>query len=284
MAKVLFIVNPKAGTKRTRDSVLSAMDNCTHDWSMVRTEYPGHATELASETDADIVVAVGGDGTVNEVARGLVNTEKALGIIPCGSGNGLALHLGVSRNPSRAVSIVNKAKIISVDSATIDGQPFFCTCGVGLDAEVSVKFANAGSRGLKTYVEQTFNIFSNYQPCRYTLIFDGKTVKHNAVLITVANANQWGNNTKIAPHASLTDGFLEITVIKSFPKIVTGELVAALLVGAIDKSRYVKSYKAKEIKILRDSKGPGHADGDPVNPGEEINISIVPSSLKVVIP
>lgn len=284
MAKVLFIVNPKAGTKRSKDSVLAALNGCIHDWSMVRTEYPGHATELAAASDADIVVAVGGDGTVNEVARALVNTDKVLGIIPCGSGNGLALHLGIKRSPARAVDIINNAKIIPVDTATIDGHPFFCTCGVGLDAEVSRNFAEAGNRGLKTYVEQSINTYVKYKPCRYTLCFDGRSLKHNALLITVANANQWGNNAKIAPNASLTDGLLEITVIKSFPKIGTPELLAALLVGAIDKSRFVKSYKARDIKILRDSKGPGHADGDPINPGEEINISVIPSSLKVIVP
>lgn len=284
MAKVLFIINPKAGTKRSKDSVLAALNGCIHDWSAVWTEYPGHATELAAASDADIVVAVGGDGTVNEVARALVNSDKVLGIIPCGSGNGLALHLGIKRSPARAVDIINNAKIIPVDTATIDGHPFFCTCGVGLDAEVSRNFAKAGNRGLKTYVEQSINTYARYKPCKYILDFDGKTVKHSALLITVANANQWGNNAKIAPNASLTDGLLEITVIKSFPKIGTPELLAALLVGAIDKSRFVKSYKAREIKILRDSEGPGHADGDPINPGEEINISVIPSSLKVIIP
>lgn len=284
MTKALFIVNPKAGGRKKAD-VLAAIAGCTHQWEIVETRYPGHATEIAASADADIVVAVGGDGTVNEVAKGLIGCEnKAMGIIPCGSGDGLARHLKISRIPAWAVKTINKANIISIDTATLDGTPFFVTCGVGFDAEVSNRFASARTRGLKTYIEKILQTVIDYTPSKYKLILDGKEVEHNALLITVGNANQWGNNGKIAPRASLQDGLLEVTVIVPFPMILVPELVTALFLGNIDKSHFVYAYKAKDIKIIRDSEGPGHIDGDPVSPGKEISVSVNPASLRIVAP
>ena len=200
---VLFIVNPISGTtdkKRIVALIPKYLSDERFDVHVAYTDHSGHAAELASEAVADgtdVVVAVGGDGTVNEVARSLVHSRTALGIIPCGSGNGLARHLYIPMNPEGAMQVLADCQIKSLDYGIINGTPFFCTCGVGFDAFVSSKFAKSGRRGLLTYIENTLKEGLKYQPDTYEMEIDGEKKQFKAFLIACANASQYGNDALI---------------------------------------------------------------------------------------
>ena len=285
MKTVLFIVNPKAGKGRNLDldnMARQILDSRCFKWSVAWTQYAGHAEILAREADTDIVVAVGGDGTVNEVARGLVGSDKALGIIPCGSGNGLAFHCGISADPKKAMNLIVSGTVHQMDYGTICGHPFFCTCGVGMDAEVSSVFASGTKRGLWSYVKDTVQQIRNYEPALYRIETESQTLELRASLITVANANQWGNNARIAPCASTTDGVFDITIVKPFSFLAAAPLAFELFSGSIDKDRRVMSLKARKVSIVRDNPGWAHFDGDPVMLGEFVAIELFPAKLNII--
>lgn len=288
MEKILFIVNPIAGGKDKKailDKVTGSLDNDRFSHEIRYTEYAGHACSIAKETDADIVVAIGGDGTQNEVARGLVGSDKRMGIIPCGSGDGLALHLGISRNPEKAARVINEGKVVTIDHGTVNGRPFFCTTGMGIDALVSWKFANAGSRGLKTYIRESVKTWFGFSPDNYRITVDGKQRWDGpATLVTVGNANQWGNNARITPLASIDDGLLSVTIVAPFHTWAFPGLLIRLMNGTAHKSCYTTCINGKEIRIERDHQGPVHFDGDPYSEGKSIEIKIVPQALKVIVP
>ena len=279
---VLYIVNPIAGKKGRKQRILSQLKASGAD--IVYTEYAGHATELARSSIADVVVAVGGDGTLNEVARGLVGTEKILGLMPCGSGDGLARHLGIRGSFRHMSDVIGQGRIQTLDYAIINGRPFFSVSGVGLDAIVSERFAKAGKRGLWTYVEQAVKTWRGFAPERYTITIDGRTLEREAVLITVANSNQWGNGAKITPLARTDDGLLDITIISMFRTIDIPVLALRLMTGTIHKSRYAECLQGKEISIKRSGDGPAHCDGDYMECGNVLDISIRPETLRVLVP
>ena len=222
MKKLIFIVNPISGTQ-SKELILNLLDEKIdkekYTWDVVYTKRAGHAIEIAAqaaEMKTDVVVAIGGDGTINEIGRSLVHTETALGIIPCGSGNGLARHLHIPMEPKKALEIINDGICDIIDYGKINGTDFFCTCGVGFDAFVSLKFANAGKRGLLTYLEKTLQESLTYQPETYELETEDGTYKYKAFLIACGNASQYGNNAYIAPQATLTDGLLDVTILEPF--------------------------------------------------------------------
>ena len=198
--KVVFIVNPHSGFYRiipVKYYIQRLVDTDTIQYYVVMTEYAGHAEKIArlsAENGADIVVAVGGDGTVNEVGRGLIGTETVMGLLPCGSGNGLARHLGIPTDTAKAIKLINKPHIIKIDYGLINNHPFFCTCGVGFDAQVSMKFAQGKTRGLASYIDKTLREFLKYRNERYQLITEESSQAVDAFIVTCANADQWGNN------------------------------------------------------------------------------------------
>ena len=267
MKRITFIVNPVSGGKDKR-KVLAAidryLDRSAFSYEVRETGKAGDATAWARSCDADIVVAVGGDGTVSEVATGLLGTGKALGIIPCGSGDGLALHLGISRNPAKAVRALNAGRIARIDAARLDGRPFFCTAGVGLDADVAWDFARSPKRGLGTYISTAWGLWKHGDRAhRYRVTTDAGTWSGPAVIITVGNANQWGNEARIVPKASLRDGLLDVTVVEPFSTWEIPFLAAQLMTGKADASRRVRSFRSARVQISRDHPGPAHCDGDP---------------------
>lgn len=278
---MLFIVNPISGKKR-KSRIIAHLQN--KGYKVVCTEYAGHAEVLAREAAEKVVVAVGGDGTVNEVARGILGSDKALGIIPCGSGDGLALHLGISRYYRTALRAIEHGNIESIDSGTINGRPFFSVCGVGFDAVVSERFANSGKRGLLNYIEQGLRTWKEYIPEKYLIDIDGKQWENNAALITVGNSSQWGNNAQIAPLADISDGMLDITIVDMFHTLEMPELGYLLMTGRLDRNRNVHCHRGRHITIRRKVTGPAHADGDWFNAGTELEIKVLPGSLKVIIP
>lgn len=251
---------------------------------MVYTNGPGHATQLAAETDAEVVVAIGGDGTVDEVAKGILGTSKTLGIIPCGSGDGLAFHLHLSRNVKTALKIINEGYSTIIDHATINGTPFFCTCGVGVDAVVSQQFAMGGRRGLPAYIDQTVRTWFKFKPETYTIEMDNTTIITKAMLVTVGNANQWGNKILITPHASLTDGLLDVTILEPMSLAEIPIFATQLIDGGVNRNPRVKNFKCTSVKIKRESQGAAHYDGEATTLGKEIDVKIVPAAIKVIVP
>lgn len=287
MQHVLFIVNPIAGRRRKgplERLIPRYLDPERFAWSLVCTEYPGHAHELARQTDADTVIAVGGDGTVNEIASALAGTDKTLGILPCGSGDGLARHLRISRRFGQALQTVNGYRVRTIDHALMNGRPFFCTCGVGLDAVVSEEFARAGTRGLPTYIAKTIGSWHRFVPETYELEIDGTPIRTCAVLVTAGNANQWGNGSFITPLASLTDGLLDVTVLRPFSNLEIPDIAARIFTRRIDRSAHVDCYRCKRLVIRREHDGAAHMDGDPCRPGRDIDIRIADDKLRIIVP
>ena len=288
MQSIDFIVNPISGGKdksRIIKTIERSLDWNRYEPHILTTQHAGHGLELARESKADVVVAVGGDGTVSEVAKGLVGSTKALGIIPCGSGDGLALHLGISRNPAKAVRTLNAACLARIDAARLDGRPFFCSAGVGLDADVAFAFARSSRRGLFTYVSTAWHLWMHGDRARrYVVETDTETWSGPAVIITVGNANQWGNEARIVPNASLQDGLLDVTVVEPFATWEIPALAARLMTGKADTSRHVRSFRSARVHIRRDHPAPAHCDGDPFEAGVGMSFEIDPDALDVVIP
>lgn len=289
MKKVLFIVNPISGTAdKTHivDLIPKYMDNRFYDVEVRYTDHRGHAAELAREAannGLDVVVAVGGDGTVNEVARSLVHTETALGIIPCGSGNGLARHLYIPMNPDGALQVLADCQIRTLDYGRVNGTPFFCTCGVGFDAFVSDKFAKSGRRGLLTYIENTLREGVKYRPEVYDVEIDGVKLTFEAFLIACANANQYGNNVYIAPQASMSDGLMDVTIMEPFNILEAPQIAIQLFNKQIESNSKIHSYRCKRLVIHRASAGVIHFDGDPKEDAADVCVEMIPNDVKMVV-
>ena len=288
--KIVFVYNPTSGTIRlipVIPIIERFVNRDLYDFSIVSTQYRGHATELARQYAAqnyDAVIAVGGDGTVNEVGCGLIGTNTALGIIPCGSGNGLARHLGISMDPFKAVKWLDKSIFSEIDYGMIEDHPFFCTCGVGFDAKVTDTFSKAGTRGVLTYMESILKEIATYKDKTYKLSFDNSSETFDCFIVTCANAEQWGNNAFIAPTASLRDGLMDVVVIHPFTPLDAPLLAFQLFNKLIDRNPKVTVRRCAQMTITRDSEGPAHYDGEPVTLGKEIHVRMIKGGLKVLIP
>lgn len=251
------------------------------------TESVGHAKTLtleAMENDVDCVIAVGGDGTVNEIARNLLYTDVILGIIPKGSGNGLARELNIPMDTKSAVDVIFSGHTTVIDACKANERLFFCTCGVGFDAAVSKKFAREKRRGSLTYVKDVVANCLKYEPEVYELNVDHHSIREKAFLITCANAAQYGNNVFIAPNADINDGKIDITILSPFNAFDIGPLALQLFTKTIDKNSKIKTIRAKEAQIVRQKAGIMHVDGEPVMEPEEINISVINSAIHIFTP
>lgn len=290
MKEIVFIINPISGTQ-DKSTILRLMnesiDKKQYNPQVIYTERAGHATEIAreaAEKGVDVVVAVGGDGTVNEVGRSLIHTQTALGIIPCGSGNGLARHLEIPLDIRGAIEVLNANNMEQIDYGKINDIPFFCTCGVGFDAFVSLKFANSGKRGLMSYLEKTLQESLSYKPETYELETPDGTVKHKAFLIACANASQYGNNAYIAPQARLTDGLLDVTILEPFTVLDVPSLSFQLFNKTIDQNSRIKTFKCSKLCIHRHEEGVAHFDGDPIITQKDVNVEIIQKGLSILVP
>lgn len=289
MKHIVFITNPISGTiskARIPELVEAHLDHERFSYEFVQTQYAGHATVLAQEAverKSDIVCAIGGDGTVNEVGRALVGTSSAMAILPCGSGNGLARHLMLPMDLKRCIDIINKDKVERLDSGLINGHPFFCTCGMGFDAFISLKFAEAGKRGLITYVENVLREALSYKPETYEIEDEMGSKHYKALLISVANASQYGNNAYIAPQASMSDGLLDVIIMQPFSIIEAPQVALELLNKTLNKNMNIQSFQARHIHIHRKQPGLIHYDGDPLMSEADVDISINPKSISLVV-
>jgi diacylglycerol kinase (ATP) len=285
--KTLFLVNARSGVSRQRD--LAPLIRESWEWeheivSCGSKEALDDVIRSAAANGVRIVYAVGGDGTVHEVAKRLVNTDLSLGILPTGSGNGLARHLGLPLELRASLRACNALRIETIDTATVNGIPFVNTMGIGFDAWVADAFARAGARGLRTYVRVGLRGLARYAPEEYELTIDGETTRRRAFVIAVANASQYGNNARIAPLASVRDGLLDVTLIEHASLLRIPILAARLFAGNLHRARGVSTFRGRRITITRRAAGPAHLDGEPLTMPESLTIEIVPRSLRVVVP
>ena len=271
--KVQAIINPISGvgSKRKIPKMIEGIcskKNCSLNISF--TEYAGHASELtrqAIEEGAEYILAVGGDGTVNEIARAMIHSNAILGIIPKGSGNGLARELHIPMDVKRAIDLIAKGHVTTIDCCRANGQVFFCTCGVGFDAAVSQK-----------------EEYLSYKPEPYELVVDNQTIKEKAFLVACANASQYGNNAFIAPHANIQDGRMDVTILSPFMPLDIAPLAIQLFTKQIDRNSKIKTMKAQQVTIIRQHPGVMHLDGEPIMADRRIDITVEPQALHVLTP
>ncbi len=282
-------MNPISGTAEKAaipGMIKKFLDHNKFDAEIRMTEYAGHASMIAGEAKdkgTDIVVAVGGDGTVNEVARAIVHSSTALGIIPCGSGNGLARHLLLPMNIKKSIEMINACEIHKLDYGTINEHPFFCTCGMGFDAFISQKFAESGKRGPMNYAENIIRTGISYEPETYEIIDENGTAQCEAFLISCANASQYGNNAYIAPQATMSDGLLDVIIIKPSDMLGSAQISLEMFNKTLDLNDNVKTFKCKELHVRRAKPGVIHFDGDPVMAEEDIFIKIHEDGINIIV-
>lgn len=288
--KLYLIINPISGTKSKKgldSKLVDRLEKAGFDVTVGFTGGPGDATEMARQAAAegyDGVLACGGDGTINETAKGLLGTGVPLGILPAGSGNGLARHLGIPVDARAACDIVAKRCVRDCDYGDVNGNPFFCTFGIGFDAAVSDRFAASPKRGRMTYVKSALHEFRHYNPLDYRILADDEEIDMKAFLITVANANQYGNNAYIAPDASVTDGKLNLVIVPRITKMGTLPLGIRLMSGTLDKSKKLVHRRVNKVVIERAESGPAHLDGEPFgNAGKHIEINCHPGQLAIFV-
>ncbi len=286
---ITFIINPKSGTQskdEIPDLIEDLIDHTCFKYEVCFTQYAGNAAELAqrcAQQGDDIVVAVGGDGTVNEVARSLVHTKTALGIIPCGSGNGLARHLCIPMDIRKAITIINNCQIEAFDYGVINGLPFFCTCGMGFDAFISLKFAEAGKRGPVTYVENVLKEGLKYKPETYEIADGSGTNRYKAFLIACANASQYGNNAYIAPGATMKDGKMDVIIMEPFDALDAPQIAADLFMKTLGNNSKIKTFRTEHLMIHRQQPGAIHYDGDPIVTDTDIDVHIEHLGINIVV-
>lgn len=286
---VLFIINPIAGTKNKTGIPKLISDNLDlsqFDYELEYSKKPGHARTLAkagAERGFKIIVAVGGDGTVNEVAGAVMHTEVVLAIIPHGSGNGLARTMGIPMNTVKAIRLINKNNTTVIDAGEANANPFFCTTGIGFDAHIGKLFAQSTSRGLKTYVNGVLGQFISYKPLNYQIAFNGNKVERKAFLITLANAGQWGNNVYISPEADLRDGQLDMCIMKPFKAYQAVGLVWRILTRSMHKSSLVEIIRVGEVEIENPQADCYHFDGEHRDLAGPLKIKVIPSCLRLIV-
>jgi diacylglycerol kinase (ATP) len=287
--KILFIVNPISGGKSKTfiPSIIDRyLDHQKYDAHIIFSERIGHAfllTKNAIENSIDIVTSVGGDGTINEVASAMALSGKVMGIIPCGSGNGLARTLKIPLNHIDAIKKINRANTLSIDCGVLNDKKFFNMAGFGFDAHISALFAKDKTRGLKGYIKSTLKEIYRYQPQNYRLEIDGKTFEQKAFMLSIANSSQFGNNVHISPKALVTDGLLDVCLVKPFALYKFPDLGFRMLNKSIHKSAYITIIKGKHIKIWREKPGAVHLDGEPFMMPANITIDVKPLSLNLIV-
>lgn len=290
MKHLVFIINPRSGVERQKaiqQAIDDRLDKEQFTYEIVHTQYAKHGTELAKEAadkGAYAVVAVGGDGSVNDIVAGLIGTGTALAIIPKGSGNGMARTMDIPLKEHAAIDIINKGNTIMMDIGYANDRPFISNAGVAFDALISKKFAKSVRRGFAIYSWLVTRYMWTYKEWEWTLTIDGKELKEKAFIISVANGKQFGYNFQIAPGASWTDGLFDIVVIKKFPKLLGGALVLRAMNGTITDSPFVEHFQGKEVTVSHPKLKLMQTDGDAHDCASEIKFRIDKGAQKVIVP
>jgi diacylglycerol kinase (ATP) len=288
--EIVFIMNPISGTRkkeRVPQLAEELLDSSLYKHTFALTERPLHATELAraaAEAGAAAVIAVGGDGTVNEVAAGLMHSKTSLGIIPFGSGNGLARHLGIPISTVESLKLINALHTTIIDGALANGRPFFCTAGLGFDAHIGKLFAGAGQRGFGSYIRLTLQEYFNFSPQRFSLEVDGRKFRRKLFVVSLANAGQYGNNAYISPEADIQDGKIDLCLLKPFPAVQALPMGMRLFQRSIHESSYMEIIKAEHIIIKSPKSDSMHLDGEFLAFDGVLEVKVVPKCLQVIVP
>ncbi|RYY96578.1 MAG: diacylglycerol kinase [Chitinophagaceae bacterium] len=298
MRHFAYIINPISGTRSKKDlpdyvaaRTKEAGFGCTVYASPKDGDYSAIERQLLAQASTDIVIA-GGDGTINAAVGALRHLNLPFGIIPCGSGNGLALSAGLSKKPRPALDIILSAKPSPVDAYTVNGRFACMLCGLGLDAKVAHDFANAGTRGLMTYIEKSIANFFTAKPYPFTLEAGEARYPVEAFFISIANSNQFGNNVTIAPKASLSDGLLDVVVLAKQNKLSLVLQAARQCLGFIRPRELttlrsgasVLYLQAPAIRIHNPEGAHLHIDGDPVETAPLLNIEVIPHAFQLLMP
>jgi len=289
--KVRFIFNPHSGSNRRnpilRDRAAEFLAHTGWDGRVVSTERPRHATELARaavDDGCELVVAIGGDGTMNEVASALVNTPAAFGLIPCGSGNGLGRHLGIPQAGHGAFRALRDGRIEVIDAGKVNSHLFFCAAGAGFEALIASRFALLKSRGFAGYLRESAKAWWTYQPEHYTIHHERGTDSVEAFTLAIANSSQYGNNAYIAPDASVSDGMLDVVSVPNVNVFRAVPMVVRLFHGSINRVPEVRHFQGNRFVIERARAGWMHTDGEPRAETARIEVSVLPRSLRVMVP
>jgi YegS/Rv2252/BmrU family lipid kinase len=291
--KVIFILNPVSGflglRRRKVESVIKTYIKKEHLFGEIwHSKYAGHTTELvkkAVDERVKTVVIAGGDGSINEAARSLVYTDTALGIIPCGSGNGLANHLKISFSIKKALQVIKESHIKAADTIKINDQYAFSLAGIGLDAMIAERYHLAKQRGFLAYIRSSFIEYVTHTPETITIKADKMKIEEKCLCLVFANSNQFGYNFRIAPQADLFDGYMDVVIVKQIPFISAPLSSLQIWTGNADKCLYISSFKAKKVSITREYEdGIMNIDGDPFKSGQHIDVEVLPASLKLIVP
>jgi diacylglycerol kinase (ATP) len=292
MQQVRFIINPRSGQQdfeRVERWIHDLVDTTRFDIDICRTQFGGHATELAREAAQagyDMVVAVGGDGSVSEVMAGLVGTKTVLGIVPAGSGNGFSMYLGWGRNAQKALRLLGKkTSILQIDTGLMNGKPFINLAGIGLEAVVAQRLRSMTKRGFQAYFKATVSTIFTYKYKKYHITIDDKTIAREALSVTIANAPMYGYNFVIAPLAKLNDGELEVMIIKKAPIWKYLISLPKMLTQSFHKAIVVERLHGKKITIecIEDDYGQFDGEGFPLTT-QRVEFGIRPNSLLVLVP
>ena len=291
--KIVFIINPHAGIghyKRVVRLLKKRLDFSKYEYEVVLTQYRGHghilATQLAENNQTDIIIAVGGDGTINEIARALVGKNVVMGCIPTGSGNGLAHHLRIPSRISKAIQLINNGFVLPIDTLQINNKICISIAGLGFDGLVAELFDKSSRRGFFPYLHYVTTSYASYTPQTYFIEEKGKEKEeHEAMLVSIANSSQWGYNVKISPQASMVDGFADICLVKKPNFFMIPFSTTALLTGNLHKhKKAVQIYRLSECTIYtkEGTTQPCHIDGDPIERQNKITMKVLPKSLQII--
>jgi diacylglycerol kinase (ATP) len=284
--KTRFIVNARSGAADHALPLVRAFAT-RHGAELMLTEHPGHGTELAAQAIADgceRIVAVGGDGTMNEVASALVGTSATLGLVPCGSGDGLGRHLRIHGPVEHALRVLDEGEPRLIDSGTADGHPFFTAAGMGFEAEIGQRFNQLRKRGFLRYLTTSFAAWRRYESQHYKIIHAGGEVQVHAFTLAVANSDQYGNDVRIAPRARVDDGRLNLTAIPPMTILNGMPLAWRLFGGTIDSAAGVVALNGTRFTVEREHPGLLHTDGELHDAGRSVAFIVKPASLRIIAP
>jgi YegS/Rv2252/BmrU family lipid kinase len=285
--KALFIVNERSGRRRDLDigALLRASFHGTFEMLPCGRKEDLDAIVDRAEAEAfDVVYAVGGDGTVHETAKRLIGRKPALGILPTGSGNGFARHIGLPIDLAASLQSCRGGRIVTIDTAEVNGNPFLGVMGIGFDAVIADRFAASTTRGLETYVKEGLSAFAHFQAEDYEVTVNGQTIRQKAFVIAVANSGQYGNNARVAPLASLRDGLVDVVIVNDTSLIGAALLLARLFSGTFNRSDSVTTLQTGEVLIRRPREGVAHLDGEPCTLPAELHVRVRPQSLRLLVP
>lgn len=289
--RIRFIVNPRSGHVMRKPEVIARIrrliDKHHLDAEITPTARPRHAGELARRAVDDgcsLVVAVGGDGTMNEVAAALRDTPAVLGLLPCGSGNGLGRHLGIRAADDQAFDTLLHGRIRTIDSGTVNELPFFNTMGLGFDVEIARRFNHLSRRGLPAYVATTLLAWREYSPDQYVIQWDSGRTETAAFLVSIANSDQYGNDCFIAPGATVDDGCLDLTVLRRVHLFNAAPLTLQLFLRALQEGADILRARGRSFTIERRTPGLIHTDGEIHQAPAVLDVRVHAHSLRVLVP